>query len=562
MNKYSIKIQLLLLIFLFLNKTTFSQTSNKIFFDSIYNNTLELFEKTRDISQENINKARTYTLNDIQEAKINFIKTRIALLYEVDPLFKSTPIIFNETSDTSTYEEKLLFQAQQYTNKSMPDNAIPLLFEILDNVDADSDIALKSKIYLAEAYREKREYHKGIFIIQEALQNDNLSLKNKAFAYNRIAALYNEMGDPQISTQDTVIKYSELCIQISEKELFNDYIASSQNELGFVFEQQQRYSEAIEYCTKAVEGFIKQNKLHNAMNASINLSSVYIALNNFEKANSVIDDALELCDVNENKNLFMRLYLQKADIYTRMSKYKTAYDFLSLARIMQNDFYHDRMRLQINEMSAKYELQLKESEIIEEQHKNKIQKQQKTYLFVILLVLITVLIFVIFNFRLKRKIRLQNEKIVKQENTELKTILEFKEKELNFKAKELSQAIANIISYNETLRKIKKSLPKTANRETLSILNNNLRTNQNWEKFKLTFNNLYPSFFTKINEIFTSLTENEIKLCAFLIMDLKTREIADIMNISETSVSKNRNRLRKKLQLESGTDIAVYLKTI
>jgi len=540
----------------------YSQIEEIDYFDSIYNNTLKLFEKTRDVSEENIIQIQKYTLNDIRKAKINFIKTRIALLYEVDPFFKNTPVVLNEIPDTSTYKKKLLFQAQQYTNKSMPDKAIPLLMEISDNAEPDSDIALKSKIYMAEAYREKREYNKGIYTIQDVLRNRNLSSRNKAFAYNRIAALYNEKGDSQLATQDSVIKYSELCIRISEKEQFTDYIATSQNELGFIYRQQKKYFKALEYCSKSVDNFIKLKKYHNAMNASINLSNVYVSLKKYEKANYVLDKALELSEVNENKNLFMRLYLQKADIYVRMGKYKTAYNFLSLVRIMQNEFYHDRMRMQINEMSAKYDLKLKESQIREEQQKNKIQKQEKTHLIIILIVVIAAFIFVSYNFRLKRKIRLQSEKLVKQENAELKTTLEFKEKELRYKAKELSQAIANIISYNETLRNIKKSLPKTGNRETFNIINNNLTSNHNWEKFKLTFNNVYPSFFTKINETFSNLTENETKLSAFLIMDLKTREIADILNISETSVSKNRNRLRKKLQLKSGTDIAGYLKTI
>ena len=69
-------------------------------------------------------------------------------------------------------------------------------------------------------------------------------------------------------------------------------------------------------------------------------------------------------------------------------------------------------------------------------------------------------------------------------------------------------------------------------------------------------------FFKQIDEKFPTLTKHEKRICAFLVMGMTTSEIAHIMNITEASVSKNRNRLRKKLHLENGADISEFLKTL
>ena len=138
--------------------------------------------------------------------------------------------------------------------------------------------------------------------------------------------------------------------------------------------------------------------------------------------------------------------------------------------------------------------------------------------------------------------------------------LETKEKELTYKNRELSKAISSSISMNETLKSIKSLLKPNENRSAIDVINSNLNNNLNWEKFKISFNEIYPQFLNHLTEKYPSLTQNEKRLCAFLRMGMRTSEIANLINISETSVSKNRNRLRKKLGLKSGFDISLFLK--
>ena len=66
----------------------------------------------------------------------------------------------------------------------------------------------------------------------------------------------------------------------------------------------------------------------------------------------------------------------------------------------------------------------------------------------------------------------------------------------------------------------------------------------------------------KLNERFPDLTINDKRLCALLAIDLSTKDIAAIINISPESVKKSRYRLRKKLQLETEDGLSEFLKNL
>ena len=80
-----------------------------------------------------------------------------------------------------------------------------------------------------------------------------------------------------------------------------------------------------------------------------------------------------------NRNLYMRLYLNKSHAYQMMKDYKSAFEALRTAREMQKAFYEDRMMSQINEMSAKYDLQTKEFQIKEIEANQKISNQSYNF---------------------------------------------------------------------------------------------------------------------------------------------------------------------------------------
>ena len=157
-----------------------------------------------------------------------------------------------------------------------------------------------------------------------------------------------------------------------------------------------------------------------------------------------------------------------------------------------------------------------------------------------------------------------NEKeIVKLQNEKL-------ENEVNFKNKELATSTMHLMQRGKLLAKIKEELipiVKTENLEDspeefkriLSLINDSERADADWDSFAIHFDHVHSNFLTKLKEKSPSLSGNDLKLCAYLKMNLSSKEIAQLMSVSNKAVEVSRYRLRKKLGVSSDTNLFDYL---
>jgi DNA-binding CsgD family transcriptional regulator len=82
---------------------------------------------------------------------------------------------------------------------------------------------------------------------------------------------------------------------------------------------------------------------------------------------------------------------------------------------------------------------------------------------------------------------------------------------------------------------------------------------KNWEQFAVHFDKVHSDFLVTLKSQYPNLTPSELKLCAYLRLNLSSKEIAQIMNISVKSVELARYRLRKKLQIQPEVNILNFL---
>lgn len=148
--------------------------------------------------------------------------------------------------------------------------------------------------------------------------------------------------------------------------------------------------------------------------------------------------------------------------------------------------------------------------------------------------------------------RFLNLRISHAETVTKKNMLE---KELNNKNRQLTALVVAQIRKNELLEDLKSKIKSEVKEEkAISILkkevNGLLNFDNNWENFKLHFEQVHPDFFASISRKCDKLTTNEFRLAAFLKMGLKNKEIAVISGISVRGVEKAKERLKKKLQTE------------
>ena len=136
---------------------------------------------------------------------------------------------------------------------------------------------------------------------------------------------------------------------------------------------------------------------------------------------------------------------------------------------------------------------------------------------------------------------------------------------LTKKNKELAVSTMNLIKKTELLNIIKGDLKNSADSSTNSIksvistINKNVKEENTWNIFKEAFDSADNNFLKKVKEIHPSLTPNDLRLCAYLRLNLSSKEIAPLLNISVRSIEIKRYRLRKKMDLPHEQGLVEYI---
>jgi len=161
----------------------------------------------------------------------------------------------------------------------------------------------------------------------------------------------------------------------------------------------------------------------------------------------------------------------------------------------------------------------------------------------------------------------KNEKeIIRLENIKLET-------EAQHNEAALASNTMNLLQKRELLNKIKEEIikvqdepesdKKTKNiRRIIKIINEQLEVNDDWERFSLYFDKANNDFLKILKENFPLLTPTDLKLCAYLRLNLSTKAIADLLNLSIRGVESSRYRLRKKLALSNDITLFDFLGSI
>ena len=196
------------------------------------------------------------------------------------------------------------------------------------------------------------------------------------------------------------------------------------------------------------------------------------------------------------------------------------------------------------------------------------------------LILILIIIFLqwLFLRRLKmhaRKIELEEQEKIRTEKllneqkyTKLKN--ELLQSEIAHKNNQLADYTMNVIRKNEVLMKVKEELemqkndlgdryPKYLYDKLIRILDASISSEDEWNAFEYHFDQTHENFFKRLKQNYMDLTPGDLKLCAYLRMNLSSKELAPLLNISTKSVEVHRSRLRKKLRLTARDNLVEFL---
>ncbi|MCL9770064.1 LuxR family transcriptional regulator [Flavobacterium sp. HXWNR69] len=196
--------------------------------------------------------------------------------------------------------------------------------------------------------------------------------------------------------------------------------------------------------------------------------------------------------------------------------------------------------------------------------------------------IIYIVIFIISVFYINKSyhnyFRKQEEKLIEENNLLLeiaaleseKQIIKLKNEQLaqdvDAKNKELAVSNMSLIKKDELLAIIKEDLKKSAEtsdnknlKSVITTISRNINEDDSWNVFKEAFDNVDKDFLKRIKLLHPNLTSSDLKLCAYLRLNLTSKEIAPMLNISIRSVEIKRYRLRKKLNLMHDNGLVDYI---
>ncbi|WP_420319204.1 tetratricopeptide repeat protein [Ekhidna sp.] len=423
----------------------------------------------------------------------------------------------------------------------------------------------------------------------EALKRfEALEMKSEAARTRmNIGNTYDELG--QTNKAKTFIKQS---LKSFEELGDSSRVLSGYLNLGVIFFYESNYDSALENFEIVLAHHVARKDTAKMALLHLNIANVYEYMENLPKAiehyqyaRSYVDPTILLA-INVDMGLGNALLLNKnpdgidliqeglqkaiqleqqkmeqfayeslKEYYVQLSDYQKAYEYLTKEIEIEREWRGKDVQEQIEVLQLKYEDEKKARQLSlleAEQAEDKFRLAIALSIGSIVLVG-AILLFVILKLRIK--------------NARLREI-ELKQK-VEHKSKEVTSYALNFIQKNELLNELAekvKQIKQNASEKTskeLNQLNNVIRSNmkidQDWENFKVMFEEVHEGFFMRLKDQFPDLGNSELKLCALLKLNMNLKESSQILGISSDSVKTARSRLRKKLGLKSDENLVDFM---
>ncbi|WP_315815701.1 triple tyrosine motif-containing protein [Paraflavitalea speifideaquila] len=158
----------------------------------------------------------------------------------------------------------------------------------------------------------------------------------------------------------------------------------------------------------------------------------------------------------------------------------------------------------------------------------------------------------------------RNEKaLIKVQNDKLASDVHFKNRELATVTMHLvdrGKVLSNIKEVlHTTIKKLEPTVTQDHFKRVMRLFEDAENNEEDWEHFSRHFDEVHSNFLAKVKKHFPMLTTTDLKLCAYLHIDLTSKEIAQLLGISVRGVETSRYRLRRKLGIPGEVSLNAYL---
>ena len=486
-------------------------------------------------------KAKEITETCLREDSINSYGYNIALLSD---------IYWSQGNFESSLEMALV--ALKYHRKKNNTLEIGDMLETLGRIESE----LKNK-------EKAMEYH------SEAIEIFR-SLNNKSRLGNSILNLgMHHLDRNNLPKAKELIEESLLLLKEMENERSQGIAL---NALGKIAKKQRNLNKAITYME---EGLALQEKRGSRFRIIESLKTIARTYYDFDQPQSAlpyVDRAVIMADTISNLSA-RDVYKLRARVHEKMNQHALALVDFKKFHGLSDSILNKEKIAQIEELRVQYDTENKEKEIALLSKNAELEAVKKNRLWTMLAAAIgigSILLWSQWQRRRKEKmihqkekeIEMEKRKFTESENQRLNQALDFKKQELTSKVLQLCRKNEFLQSLNKDVKDFKVELEGVNKRyfDQLSRkINRDMDADADWEEFLKSFETVHPDFKKILLQLHPDLSPNEIRMAYLMRMNLESKDIANLLNITNEGVKKARHRMRKKMNKDSSVNLTEYL---
>jgi len=197
---------------------------------------------------------------------------------------------------------------------------------------------------------------------------------------------------------------------------------------------------------------------------------------------------------------------------------------------------------------------------------------KSVYAIVLYILLLIILIILFVRYYIQWEVNREKRRVAEQMNIQEQLIMKLEneklENELTYKSKELASTTLAVISKNDFLEELKRDVQEQKLSGTYSKrffdklmkkIDGNITNKNEWAIYQANFDHIHERFFVKLKDRYPDLTSGDLRMCALLRLNMPTKDMASMLNLSIRGVEAARYRLRKKIGLEEGENLTDFI---
>lgn len=413
--------------------------------------------------------------------------------------------------------------------------------------------------------REKK-YYEAISLGNEAIQNFIVQKDTSSglgLAYGLLGSVYSHLNKIDSSDYYFTLSHEE---RVGKKDI--TYLPNSFTKMGNIELRNNNKSKSWNYYTQSLDLATSSSNRQAQIGAILGMAKwKHVFENNIVEANYLLMNAKKLAETISDKTYLINVLEQLKNNNKIEGKYSEALGLEEQIVELKEYVSNSEKDHLTKSLEVQFGLSEKERELKLVKKEKEVTTLTNYLLFgIIAFGSITAISFIYF---LKRIIKRDKQLIETKEaliriETEQKKLKEQQlQNEIEFKESQLSALTIQMMQKNDLMQELKDKLESNANirldSSVSKIISKGLNQDKEWTDFNTHFESINKNFYSRIKQAFPEISPNEMKICALIKMNLSSKEMASILNISPDSVKTARYRLRKKLNLNTEDNLTDFI---